>query len=84
MNIFGSHGGLELERPFNPFSDRPAVIRMKTDDGIRRVEIPVCNQYTIQADAFARAILDNRDVDYPLDDAVAQMEVLDDLRNFLR
>lgn len=37
----------------------------------------VCDQYTIQADSFAQAILKNEDVPTPLADAMANMKVID-------
>ena len=40
-------------------------------------ELPTCNQYTIQAERFARAILDDTDVALPLEDSVRNMRVLD-------
>jgi predicted dehydrogenase len=37
----------------------------------------VCNQYALQADAFARAILDEAPVPTPLIDAIANMRVIE-------
>ena len=41
--------------------------------------LPVCNQYTIQGDALSRAILEDAEVATPIDDAVANMRVLEAL-----
>jgi predicted dehydrogenase len=40
-------------------------------------EIPVCDQYTIQGDAFSRAIREDSEVPVPLEDALANMKVID-------
>jgi predicted dehydrogenase len=40
-------------------------------------EIPTCDQYTIQGDAFSRAILENTEVPVPLEDALGNMKVID-------
>jgi predicted dehydrogenase len=40
-------------------------------------EIPVCDQYTIQGDVFSRAIREASEVPVPLEDALANMKVID-------
>jgi predicted dehydrogenase len=80
-NIFGTTGRIEIEIPFNAPSDCPT--RMWIQDGapaavkIEEVTFPVCNQYTLQADAFARAVLDDTPVEFPIADAVANMRVIE-------
>jgi predicted dehydrogenase len=75
--VYGTTGRLEIEVPFNAVPDRPA--RMLLVDGGREEEIrlPICNQYTIQGDLFSRAVLENRPVPTPLEDAIANMQALD-------
>jgi predicted dehydrogenase len=41
------------------------------------IELPICDQYTIQGDLFSRAILDRRPAPAPLEDSVANMACLD-------
>jgi hypothetical protein len=41
--------------------------------------VPICDQYTIQGDLFSKAILNDTDVPTPLEDAVANMKVIDAL-----
>lgn len=77
VNIFGTNGEIELEIPFNPFKDRPAVIYLKKDGKVIKMELDVCDQYGLQGDAFAKAILENKEVDYSLEDAVKQMKIID-------
>ena len=82
MQIFGTTGRLEIQIPFNTPPDAPA--RFLLDDGKQLggagahiVEVPAVNQYTIQAEAFADAILRNSTVPVTLEDAVANMAVMD-------
>jgi predicted dehydrogenase len=81
VNIFGTSGRFEIEIPFNAPADRPcrAWVQIGTKPGtpIEDVQFNVCDQYTLQADAFARAILDDTPVPTPLADAVANMRVID-------
>jgi len=39
--------------------------------------IPVCDQYTVQGDAFSRAIREGSEVPVPLEDAIANMAVIE-------
>jgi predicted dehydrogenase len=71
--IFGTRGRIEIEIPFNAPPDKPA--RIFVND--RLVELPVCDQYTIQGDLFSRAILDDGPVPVTLEDAVNNMTVID-------
>ena len=43
-------------------------------------EYDLCNQYTLQAERFADAILEAKPVPTPLEDAVANMVVLDAIK----
>jgi predicted dehydrogenase len=45
--------------------------------GITIEALPVCDQYTIQGDAFSRAILEDIEVPVPIDDAVKNMAVIE-------
>lgn len=82
MQFMGTKGRIEIEIPFNASSDRPT--RIFIDDGrdvfgtgIRTENIPACDQYTIQGDAFSRAIREGREVPVPLEDAIANMAVIE-------
>src|SRR5215510_6968881 len=44
---------------------------------VQRLELEVCDQYTIQGDRFAEAILHETPVPIPLEDAVRNMEVIE-------
>ena len=79
VNIFGTKGRIEIEIPFNAPSDRPCKIWHGDDARIEEVILEICNQYTIQGDLFSRAVLEDREVPTPLEDAVANMQVIDAL-----
>jgi predicted dehydrogenase len=82
MQIFGTTGRIEMEIPFNAPNDR--VSRIFLDDGselgdrsAKSEEFPICNQYTIEADAFSRSVLDDTAEPVPLEDSLANMAVID-------
>ena len=78
VHIFGDRGRIEIEIPFNAPPDRPCRIwHQQADATIREIELPTCNQYTIQGDLFAEAVLDDKPVPTPIEDAVANMHVIE-------
>jgi len=83
-SIFGTAGWIEIEIPVNAPNDRPTRIQVQTGTlpalQIEEMTFDTCDMYTIQADAFARAILDDTAVPTPLADAVANMRVLERIR----
>jgi hypothetical protein len=48
-------------------------------DLIEEINFSICDQYTIQGDLFSKAILNDTDVPTPLEDAVANMKVIEAL-----
>jgi predicted dehydrogenase len=85
IQIVGTRGRIELEIPFNAPIDRPCRLAVdRTGDlqgsGIELIALDICNQFTIQAEAFSRAILEHRPQAVPLEDAVANMACLDAIR----
>lgn len=82
MQVFGAKGRIDLEIPYNIPPDRPS--RIFVDDGsqlaglsARVEEFPVCDQYTTQGDAFSRAIQEDGEVPVTIEDAAANMAVID-------
>jgi len=73
VQLFGTSGRIEVEIPFNAPPDRPT--RVFVDDETH--EFPACNQYTIQGDLFSRAVREDTPQPIPLEDAVANMAVID-------
>jgi len=79
VNIFGSKGRIEIEIPFNAPSDRPCKAWYGDGNRIEEIVLKVCDQYTIQGDLFSRAVLEDSDAPVPLEDAVANMQVIEAL-----
>jgi predicted dehydrogenase len=77
VNIFGTKGRIEIEIPFNAPRDRPCRIWYGDGNRIEEVLLEVCDQYTIQGDLFSRVVLEDREVPTPLEDAVANMQVIE-------
>ncbi len=77
VSILGTQGRIEIEIPFNAPTDRPCKIRHEHDSQIDEILLDVCNQYTIQGDVFSQAILHNTPVPTSIEDAVANMRVID-------
>jgi predicted dehydrogenase len=82
MQFLGTKGRIEIEIPFNAPPNK--ATRIFVDDGsdvggagIKVETIAACDQYTIQGDVFSKAILENGQVPVPLEDAIANMAVID-------
>ena len=82
MQFLGTKGRIEIEIPFNAPPNKST--RVLVDDGsdvggagIKVQTIPACDQYTIQGDVFSKAILEDGQVPVPLEDAIANMAVID-------
>jgi predicted dehydrogenase len=77
VNIYGTSGRVEIEIPFNAPPDRPCRVFHETDGKAETIEIPTCDQYTIQGELFSQAILDDAPVPTPIEDSVANMRVIE-------
>ncbi len=83
VHIVGTTGRIDIEIPFNIPPDRETRIFV-TSGGeppvapdTREVRFPASDVYTIQAELFAQAILDDTEVAVPITDAIANMKVID-------
>ncbi len=85
VNIIGTKGRIEIIIPFNAPPNAPTQIIHQRDDReedqIRTITFGVADQYTIQGDLFAKAILDDTPVPTPLTDAWANMHTMETLLN---
>jgi predicted dehydrogenase len=77
VNIFGTEGRVEIEIPFNAPPDRPCKMWHQRGDEIEEIQLDICDQYTIQGDLFSQAVLNDSPVPTPLEDAVANMKVIE-------
>lgn len=77
VHIFGSTGRIEIEIPFNIPHDGPTRIWHTKGETTTEIGFETVDQYTIQAELFAEAILEDGDVVVPPSDAVANMKVIE-------
>jgi predicted dehydrogenase len=82
MQFLGTQGRIEIKIPFNAPNDRPCEVVIDSGKdlfggGITSELIPTCDQYTVQGDAFSRAIREGIDIPMPLEDAIANMAVIE-------
>jgi predicted dehydrogenase len=84
IQVLGTRGRIEIEIPFNAPPDRPC--RLFVDDGAaldgssaRTETFDPCDQYRLQGEAFARCVRDGQAVEFPLEDSVNNMNVVDAL-----
>ena len=82
VHFVGTKGRIEIEIPFNAPKDRPT--RLWVDEtgelfgsGIKTEEFPTADQYTMQGDAFSKAILEGGDVPVTLEAGIANMRVIE-------
>ena len=91
VDILGTGGRIEIEWPVNPVPDRPSRIWLHRGmtpgtpgtpgaAALEEIVFDPCNQYTLQGDAFSQAVIDGTAVPTPLDDAMANMRVIDAVR----
>lgn len=82
MQIHGTTARIDVEIPFNAPPDR--ACRILIDDGTQFaagsaevIEFPATDQYALQADRFSDAIRGRGDVPVSIEDAIANMAVID-------
>ncbi len=83
VHIFGTTGRIEVEIPFNIPPDRETRIFLTAGGDLpaspatgTRTFAPA-DQYSIQASLFARAVLEGTEVPVPVEDAVANLKVIE-------
>ncbi len=81
LHAFGTKGRIEVQVPVNAIPGQPA--RVFVDDGkdlrgggTLTLELPPCDQYTLQAELFAEAVKGGR-VAVPLEDSILNMRVIE-------
>ncbi len=83
VNILGTTGRIEILIPFNAPPNEPCKLILqqgrKETLTVETKEFPVCDQYTLQGDAFAKAIIDDVQTPTTIMDAWDNMHVIDAL-----
>jgi predicted dehydrogenase len=82
IHFLGTRGRIELEIPFNAPPDRPTRMFIDgtgdlTGSGISTEIFPVDDQYTMQGEAFAKAIREGGEVPVSVEDAIGNMAVIE-------
>jgi predicted dehydrogenase len=82
VQFLGTSGRIEIEIPFNAPNDRPTLIFIDssgdlTGSGVITEAFSTCDQYTVQGDAFSKAILEDAEVPVPLEEGIRNMAVID-------
>jgi len=82
VQFFGNRGRIEIEIPFNAPKDRATRIFIDETgelfgSGIKTEAFPIADQYTMQGDAFSCAVLDDTEVPVSLEEAIANMAVIE-------
>ncbi len=80
MLAVGTKKHIEIKIPFNAPITRPTETYYDDsvlEEGERNtIKIDICNQYTLQGDAFSKAIIDDTEVPVPLEDTLQNIAVL--------
>jgi predicted dehydrogenase len=79
ITAFGTGGSLSIEVPYNMYGDVPGRITVAVENGLRVIETEIADQYLLEFDGFAEAVIDKAPVPTPVSDAVANLAVLDAL-----
>lgn len=79
VNIFGTEARIEIEIPFNALPDKEMNIWLHAKGGSEVIRFDAVDQYTIQADLFSQAILEDLPVPTGLEDAVNNMTAIEEI-----
>ena len=77
--ICGSDGILRVEYAYNPIGDRPCPIQRCSHDYqlLELIDVGMDNCYTLMVEDFNRAVLEDRELPFPAEDAVGNMRTID-------
>ena len=85
MQVFGTAGRIEVEIPFNAPPDRPCQVFVDDGSGAPSTSSAVIetfetmDQYTAQGDDFSMAVRTGEPLEFPVENAVRNMRILDAL-----
>lgn len=81
VKVFGTQGKIEMDWPFNPDFTKTQRLHVVIGDEETIEEFAPCDHFALQADAFAKCILEDGPVPVPLEDSIKNMEVIDAMRS---
>ena len=85
VDVYGTTGRISVEIPFNIPPDRPTRIFVTAggdppvEPNTETLTFDAADPYTVEADAFATAVLEGRPIPVPPADAVANLRVIETL-----
>lgn len=82
LQAIGTEGRIEIQIPYNAPADTPCKIFLDTDSALgdasaQATEIGACDQYRLQAEQFCRVVRGAATEEFPLEDSVKMMCILD-------
>ncbi len=78
VGIHGTTGWIEMDLPFNATAGSPPQLRYQRGSAsVEELPVEAADQYSLQADGFAQAILNHTSVPTPLEDALANLAVIE-------
>ena len=83
VDVYGTSGRIEVEIPFNIPPDRPTRVFVSAGGDppvapeTETLTFDAADPYTVEAEAFATAVLDGRPVPVPPADAIANLRVIE-------
>ncbi|MGZ8630309.1 MAG: Gfo/Idh/MocA family protein [Actinomycetota bacterium] len=83
VHVYGTEGRISIGIPFNIPPDLPTEVWVTVGGeppvrpAVEVLTFPPADQYTIQAEAFAAAVLDGAPVPTPIEDSVANLRVIE-------
>lgn len=83
VHVVGTEARLTVEMPFNAPPDRSLRLLVTSEGPLESpevIEVPAADQYGLQGDAFARAVLDGEPVPVEPSNGVANLRVMSALR----
>lgn len=80
VEIVGTKGRIVIEIPFNAPPDQQTRILLYQNGQEHEITFEPVNQYTLQAQAFADAVIQDEPVPTPLEDAINNMAAIDAFR----
>ena len=85
VHVYGTEGRISVGIPFNIPPDRPTEVFLTSGGDppvapdTETLRFDTADPYTVQAERFARAVLDGEPVPIPVEDAVGNMQAIDEI-----
>ena len=84
VEVVGTEGILSLWHPWGPSPEQDVSIAINRNDHVETHKIPAADEYALQVEHFCQVIRGNERLRWTLKDAIAQMKVIDALKQSAR